>query len=475
VTVTDINVAGRRVVVVGAGRSGRAAAELLVARGADVTLTEASTTPTDEAVRLTAAGVRLVLGPHRPELLSSAELIVLSPGVHPDQEAVAAARRAGVPVIGEVELASRWLAGRLVAITGTKGKSTTTSLAARMLEEGGRLVTAGGNLGTALSEQVAATRADAIHVVEVSSFQLETTQTFHPWIAVLLNLSPDHLDRHGSFEQYASAKARIFENQTREDWAVINADDPTALELARGRQARRFDFALDARLDEGVVLDGANIVERRAGRTTPLVPLTSVRLPGRHLLADVLAATAVGAIAGVPADAIRRAVERFEGLEHALERVGEIDHVTFVNDSKATNIVAARRAIESFDQDVVIILGGRFKGGRFADLEDAVRTRVTAIVTIGEASGLIESALKNAAPVYHAASMSEAVRRAFAMAPPGGAVLLAPACASFDMFEDYAARGRAFKGEVRRLMDEMTRGGRPRAEGRAPSAGSVEQ
>lgn len=442
----SFDVRHKDVVVAGAGRSGLAAAELLADRGARVTLSDPAA-PAD-AGRLTALGITVDVGPHRPDLFAAADLVVLSPGVPPDQPAIAAARAAGVPVMGEIELASRWLTGRVIAITGTKGKSTTTTLAARMLEEAGLPVTAGGNLGTALSAQVARTSPRALHVVEVSSFQLEGTDTFHPWIAVLLNLSPDHLDRHASFEAYAGAKARVFANQTPEDWAVVNADDAGAMDLARGARARRFDFALDAPLSDGVTIEGHDIVRRDRGAAAPLVPLSSVRLPGRHLLGDVLAAAAVGCLAGVPPAAMQRAVEGFSGLEHALERVAEIDGVTFVNDSKATNIAAARRSLESFDRDVVAIMGGRFKGGRFEDLRDAAAGRVRAIVAIGESAPLIESALGDVVPVEHAASMEDAVRMARAMAGPGSTVLLAPACSSFDMFDDYADRGRQFKKAV---------------------------
>ena len=445
----SFRVEGTRTVVVGAGRSGRAAAELLASRGARVTLTDLA--PIEGADRLHALGIVTDAGPHRPEVLVAADLVVLSPGVSPIQDVVEAARRAGVPVIGEVELAFRWLAGRVIAITGTKGKSTTTTLAAQMLRDAGFDAVAGGNLGMALSAQVAGSTPTSLHVVEVSSFQLETTDTFHPWIAVLLNLSPDHLDRHASFEAYGTAKARIFANQTPADWAVINADDPGALALARQGRARRFDFALDAGIDTGVTVQGDAIVRRTDMTTVPLVPLASVRLPGRHLLADVLAAVAVGALAGVPAPVMRAAVERFGGLEHALERVAEIGGVAFVNDSKATNIASARRALESFDRGVVAIMGGRFKGGRFEDLREAVAAHVTGIVAIGEAAPLIHTALGAVVPVHDASSMREAVTRAAALAAPGGVVLLAPACSSFDMFTDYADRGRAFKDAVERV------------------------
>ena len=454
----NFSVANKLVTVVGAGRSGVAAAKLLVSKGARVTVAD-SGAAIDHADELSRLGVTLELGPHQPTQFRNAALLVLSPGVPPHQAAIDDARIAGVPVIGEVELASRWLSGRVIAITGTKGKSTTTTLTSHMLAEGGLSVTAGGNLGRALSHDVAESRPESLHVVEVSSFQLEGTETFHPWIAVLLNLSADHLDRHASFEEYGAAKARIFANQTPADWAVVNADDPGVLSLARNARARRFDFALDRELRDGVTVEGSQIVRRDAGVATPLLPLASVKLHGRHLLSDVLAATAVSCLAGVAPPAMQRAVERFGGLEHALEDVAEIGGVRFVNDSKATNIAAAKRALESFegDRSLVVIMGGRFKGGSFEDLRDAVAAHVRAIIAIGEAQPLIEQALSDLVQVVRAASMNDAVTRANTEAAPHGVVLLAPACASFDMFRDYAARGQAFKDAVRQLSEPGTK------------------
>jgi UDP-N-acetylmuramoylalanine--D-glutamate ligase len=439
----------QNVTVVGAARSGIAAALLLAERGARVTLTDAGLQlEPGEASRLREAQVALELGGHHRDTFTSADLLVLSPGVPLDQQLVAAARGAGVPIIGEIELASRWLSGRLVAITGTKGKSTTTTLTGRMFTAGGLKAIVGGNIGTPLSSQVAASTPDTFHIVEVSSFQLEATERFHPWVAVLLNLSSDHLDRHGSMAAYAAAKARIFANQTPEDWAVINADDPGTLELARAGRARTVSFSADR----------------------PLVPLSSIRLIGRHLIADVMAAATVAQIAGVPKDALVRAVESFTGLEHALEPVAVVNGVRFVNDSKATNVEAAQRAIESFEGGLVVIMGGRFKSGDFSLLRAPLRARLARVVAIGEASALIERAFDGVVPVESSATMSAAVRRAYelARAEPAGpgqsrpsagpdasaVVLLAPACASFDMFRDYAERGEIFKSEVRRLVEE---------------------
>jgi len=441
------SVSGQHVTVVGAARSGIAAALLLAQRGARVTLTDAgSDIDQSAAAQLRDGGVSLELGQHRIETFTSAGLLVLSPGVPLDQPSVVAARQAGVPVIGEIELASRWLRGRIVAITGTKGKSTTTTLTGRMFTAGGLNAIVGGNIGTPLSSQVTASTPDTFHIVEVSSFQLETTETFHPWIAVLLNLSSDHLDRHGSMEIYGAAKAKIFANQTPNDWAVINADDPQTLALARAARARKVYFS----------------------GNTPLVPLSSIRLIGRHLVDDVMAAAAVAQIAGVPQEAIVSAVESFTGLEHALELVAVVNGVRFVNDSKATNVEAALRAIESFDRGLVVIMGGRFKSGDLSLLREALRSRQAQVVAIGEAAPLIARALQGAVPVETSQTLELAVRRGYELAtaleresaPVGGSsqadkvVLLAPACASFDMFRDYAERGQVFKKEVRKVAEE---------------------
>jgi UDP-N-acetylmuramoylalanine--D-glutamate ligase len=451
----SFSVQGKRVTVVGAARSGIAAAELLARRGATVTLSDMRS-DLEDASRLRDAGVELERGGHVAATLLQSDLIVTSPGVPYRHPLIEAARQAGVPVIGELELASRWLRGRIVAITGTKGKSTTTTLTGRMLEAGGHRVLVGGNIGHALSAQVDESTEDTIHVIEASSFQLEASDTFHPWIAVLLNFSPDHLDRHATVDEYRAAKTRIFSQQTDSDWAVLNVDDPAVLPMAVSARSRRLTFSMHENLTDGIVLEG-NVIVRRAGlEREPLVPLSSIRLIGAHLVADVLAACAVAWLAGVGAAAMTRAVEGFTGLEHALEPVAEIGGVYFVNDSKATNIEAARRAIESFGSGVVVILGGRFKGGDFHDLIGPLASRHATVIAIGEARPAIAEALGASVPVHGAADMSSAVRTAFASASPGGTVVLAPACASFDMFRDYAQRGLAFKQEVRRLQEEWS-------------------
>ena len=448
---SEFDVRGKRVTVAGAARSGIAASRLLASRGAKVTLSD--TRPqVSEAEPLRQLGVELELGGHRTETFTNADLIVMSPGVPPEQPIIASARQGGVPVIGELELASRWLQGRVVAITGTKGKSTTTELTGRILEAAGFKVSIGGNIGSPLSAQVGDSTPQTVHVVEASSFQLEQIDTFHPWIAVLLNFSPDHLDRHPTVEAYAAAKARVFDNQDAGDWQVINADDPEVLRLSRRGKARTRFFAMQSELASGTAIEDGWIVDRTMTQTTRLVPLDAIHLLGPHLVNDVMAAATVGAIAGAAPAAMTAAVESFQGLEHAMELVAEIGGVRFVNDSKATNVDAALHSIESFASGLVPIIGGRFKGGDLRLLREPLKKRARAVIAIGEAAPLVRDALAGAVDVREAASFEDAVKNAFALAQPNGVVLLAPACASFDMFRDYAERGRRFKEEVKKLV-----------------------
>ena len=448
-------------VVVGAARSGIAAAELLAKRGAIVTLTESRST-FDSMARLENAGVQIERGGHQRDTLAAAELVVVSPGVPIEQPIFEAPRARGVEIIGELELASRWIRGPLLAITGTKGKSTTTTLLGRMLTAAGRTVLVGGNIGVPLSAQVEASTDDTFHVVETSSFQLETTTTFHPWIAVWLNFADDHLDRHPTVEAYAAAKARIFANQTADDWAVVNADDPAVMARSAGIAARRVAFSPSGSVTEGFVLDAGWIAKRTAAGTEHLVPASAVELTGTHMLHNVLAAVAVTSIAGAPPAAMTNALAGFHGLEHVMEPAGRVGGVRFVNDSKATNVEAARRSIEAFDRGVVAIVGGRFKGGDLRELRTPMARRGRAVVAIGDAAPLVREALAGVVPVIDASSMTEAVEQGYAAAAPDGVVVLAPACASFDWFRDYADRGRAFKEAVRALEQ---RGGTARDEG----------
>ena len=455
----EFSVSGRHVVVVGAARSGIAAAELLVRRGARVTLTESRAT-FEAAARLREHGVQLELGGHTPETLAGADLLVVSPGVPLDQAAFDVARERGVEIIGELELAWRWVKGPVIAITGTKGKSTTTTLIGRMLQADGRAVLVGGNIGVPLSAQVEQSTPDTTHVIEASSFQLETTTTFRPSIALWLNFADDHLDRHPTVEAYAAAKARVFANQRAEDWAVLNVDDATVMRHGTTTAARKAYFSAAHRLDDGFTVDGEWIVRRTATSDVAqpasvaserLIPIGAVELTGRHMLGNVVAAAAVASIAGVSARAMVDALRGFRGLEHVMEPAGEIGGVRFVNDSKATNVEAARRSIESFDRGVVAVIGGKFKGGNLRELAEPMAARGRAVVAIGEAAPLVREALSGVVPVVEASSMRDAVERGYEAAKPDGVVLLAPACASFDWFRDYAERGQVFKAEVERL------------------------
>jgi UDP-N-acetylmuramoylalanine--D-glutamate ligase len=451
---------GKVVLVVGLARSGTSAAAFLARRGTPVVATDRKPAAELQAEVniLEPLGVRLELGGHRPESFLGAAEVVVSPGVPSDLPELRAARAAGVPVIAEVELAFRHLRGRLAAVTGTKGKSTTTAALGAMLREDGGDVRVGGNIGEALVGLVEGSTPETRFAVEVSSFQLEGIRRFRPDVAVFLNLAEDHLDRHASFAEYAAAKARIFENQEEGDRAVVNADDPRVLALGRRARARALPFhpasPPEGRGDAAFFADGEARL-RRDGETEALFALSAVSLPGAHLKGDLLAAAAAARALGAEPAAIARAVAGFRGAEHVLEHVATLDGVRYFNDSKATNVLAASRSLESFEAGLLVILGGRYKGGDFAELAPALRARGRAVLAIGEARERITAALGEVLPVVPCASLGEAVRTARGRAQPGDVVLLAPACSSFDMFADYAARGRAFKDEVR----ELARGG----------------
>jgi len=445
-------------VVIGLARSGIAAAEFLARQGARVVATDMKSEGElpGEALALRERGVRLELGAHRRETLTGASMVVVSPGVPWDLPELAAARVAGVPVIAEVELAFRHLEGRVAAITGTKGKTTTTAALGAMLREAGFDARVGGNIGAPLVGLVEGSTNATTFAVEVSSFQLEGTVRFRPHVAVWLNLSPDHLDRHPSLEAYVAAKARLFANQEPEDWAVVNADDPVVLEQARRARSRKLPFRVTGEplpSGDGAFFEAGLARFRLDGSRETLFRRDEVVLPGAHLAGDLLVAAAAARLLGAPADAISRAVRAFRGVEHVLEPVATIGGVAYYNDSKATNVEAARRSLESFAQPVLAILGGRYKGGDFGELAPALRTHGRRVLAIGEARERIRAALEGVVSVDPCASLREAVDRAHAVALPGDVVLLAPACSSFDMFVDYADRGRAFKAEVMRLVE----------------------
>ena len=453
-----MELAGQRVVVVGLARSGIAAARFLASRGARVSATDrkgAAELP-PEVLRLEERGVVLELGGHQRETFTSADLVVVSPGVPWELPELLAARSAGVPVLAELELGFLQMRGPVAAVTGTKGKSTTTAALGAMLGRAGGDVRVGGNIGEAVTGLLEGAGAQTTFVLEVSSFQLEGTQGFRPKVAVFLNLSADHLDRHPSFQDYARAKSRVFQNQTPDDWAVVNADDPEVMARAAKGLARRVPFSARPGKDDGAFFDDqGTAVLRLEGRSETLFERKAVQLPGDHLALDLLAAATAARLLGAPPEAIAAAVGSFSGVEHVLERVAAIDGVTFFNDSKATNVDAVQKSLEAFSGPLLPILGGRYKGGDFALLRDVLERRGKLVFAIGEARQRISETLSASLPVVSCASLGEAVELAFAQAEAGDTVVLAPGCSSFDMFRDYAHRGRAFKEEVAALAARL--------------------
>lgn len=469
---------GRQVVVMGLARSGRAATRLLLRRGARVIATDLRQAgELDEEVEaLRRAGAILELGGHNHADFAEADLVVVSPGVPFERPELETARRAGVPVIAELELGARFVKGPLAAVTGTKGKSTTTAALGAMLVEAGRDVRVGGNIGQPLTGLVEETTERTSFVVETSSFQLEATVDFHPHVAVFLNLSEDHLDRHADFDAYAAAKARVFDNQGSQDWAVINGDDPRVLALARGARARTLRFhpgsGATPPTGDAAFLQAGQARLRRGGHVETLFPTERVQLPGAHLRGDLLAAATAARLMDVPCAAVARAVTRFSGAEHVLEWVALVDGVTYYNDSKASNVDAACKSLEAFDRGshtqpdadarIHVIVGGHYKGGDFTKLRKAAQGRARQVLAIGEAQQRLVRAFAGGVPVVPCDSLPGAVRRASADARVGDVVLLAPACASFDMFTDYAERGRVFKAEVARLTGALATDGHGR-------------
>jgi UDP-N-acetylmuramoylalanine--D-glutamate ligase len=447
--------AAQPVTVVGLARSGVAACRLLRRLGARVTGTDAR--PGDlvgpEARALGREGVQLVLGGHPPDAFATAHLIVVSPGVPADHPALADSRARGVPILGELELAYRTMTAEFVALTGTNGKTTTTALTGALLAEAGRPVLVGGNIGRPLTAEALSFPAEGWVVAEVSSFQLETVEAFRPRVAAILNVTPDHLDRHGSLAAYAAAKARIFRAQEPRDWAVLNADDPGAAALAPEVRSRLLWFSRQRAVPRGTYVRDGWVTLRLDGVDHPVGPVDEISLRGLHNLENVLAATACAGVLGVPPARLRAAIRAFRAVAHRLQWVRDRGGVLFFNDSKGTNVDATLKALGAFAEPIVLIAGGRDKGQRFDALAAAARGRVKAAVLIGEGRATLGPVLRPVTHVEDAESMGEAVRRAAALAAPGDVVLLSPACASFDMFRDYEHRGEVFVEEVRALPE----------------------
>jgi UDP-N-acetylmuramoylalanine--D-glutamate ligase len=444
----------KRVLVVGLGKSGVASALFLKAHGARVTVsdTKSGDELRNEIPVLLDHGITVETGGHGDRTFRGQDLIVVSPGVPVDAPPLAQARALGETVIGEIELAAQFLPGPIVAITGSNGKTTTTTLAGEIMTAAGVPALVGGNIGTpAILLAERATRETVI-VLEISSFQLETIQTFRPKVAVVLNVTPDHLDRHRTFEAYVDAKARIFENQQASDFAVLNADDPTCVAMAARTKAQVFWFSRQKEVQQGSWVRDGNVLFRDSSGQREILQVSEIPLKGAHNLENVLAAVCAGALMGCAPGKIRQAVRDFKAVEHRLEFVATVRGVDYYNDSKATNVDATIKALESFPANIHLILGGKDKGSDYSVLNDLLRQRVKRVYTIGAAAAKIEGQIVfPKSEIVHAETLENAVRKAHAVAVSGDVVLLAPACASFDQFKNYEHRGQVFKEIVRGL------------------------
>ena len=489
---TLLDFENKKILVVGLAKTGLAVARFLKDRGAQVTATDLKerdelNSYVHEALNM---GISLELGTHKIDSFTDSDLIVVSPGVPHRITPLEAARGAGVTVTGEVELAYRYIKEPIVAITGTNGKTTTTSLIGDMLKASGRKVFVGGNIGAPLIDYLnSGTHADVI-VAEISSFQLDTIESFRPKVGVILNITEDHLDRYNDFRHYVRSKGRLFQNQERTDVAILNRRDPAVCELESGISGRRLYFNINSdTLDclvavtptlpghrplwaggqpltlggggqgrgerlHGVVIHGKEMVCSLPGKPPVILSLAKFRLKGEHNLENAAAASLAALVAGADRAGIQMALDTYKGLYHRLEYVRSVNGVQYYNDSKATNVDAVKRSLESFDSPVILIMGGRDKGGSYTFLKELIKKRVKRLIAIGEAREKILNALGGLTHGEGTRTLADAVRLAHSTAAPGDVVLLSPGCSSFDMFTDYAERGEAFCSTVRGLKIE---------------------
>jgi len=448
----------KRVLVVGLGKSGMAAALFLRDKGARVTVSDARSAVAlaEEIPTLLDAGIMVEAGGHGLLTVRRQDLIVVSPGVPfdtPELKQVRAYGKDGPPIIGELELASRFLQGKVLAITGSNGKTTTTSLLGKIFADAGGPTLVGGNIGTPVIDLIAPSTLETVSVLEVSSFQLETVEEFHPQIAVVLNITPDHLDRHGTFENYAAMKARITARQGAEDFLVLNGEEKPTQMLAAKTKAQVFWFSGRRPIKQGAFVHGESVlfITREGAKAEPVMPVAEIPLKGAHNVDNVLAAVCAARLGGIAAESIRASVKSFKAVEHRLEFVATVRGVEFYNDSKATNVDATKKALEAFKGGVHLILGGKDKNSDYMELSDLLRARCKVVYTIGSAAEKIERHLAGVVKIVSAGTLDSAVRKAAEDAVAGDVVLLAPACSSFDQFENYEQRGRIFKGIVNGL------------------------
>ncbi len=456
-----MEIKGRKTLVLGAGKSGIASAEFLARRGATVALHDKKPVEnwSDEARSLKEKfGVGLIDGNLPSWLLDQIDLVVISPGVPTNTIPARYVERKDGEVIGEVELAYRFLKGRIVGITGSNGKTTTTTLIGEILKNAEIETQVGGNIGTALITLTENSTEDSWTVIELSSFQLETIKAFRPNVGICLNVTPNHMDRYDLFSDYAAAKHRLFMNQTAEDVAILNADDEITASWAKGLKANVVLFSVKKELDKGLFLRGKDLVCRANGNEKILMTRDDIFLRGLHNVENILASLAAGLACGASPDSMKETICNFKGVEHRIEFVSEIDGVKFYNDSKATSVDATLKALEAMSESggkTILILGGRGKNAPYAPLVPLIEKSVRALVLVGEDADNIESQLKNTAEIIRADSMADAVRKSFEAAEKDDSVLLAPACASFDMFNSFEERGRDFKSKVQSLKPKV--------------------
>jgi len=444
-----LDIGEKKFLVVGAARSGLAVAGFLLRKGASVTLTDnRSLASFDGALEeLRQAGLQISLGSY-PEVREDAfDFVVVSPGVPPSVPPIAEARRRGIPVLGELELAYRFCSTPIVAITGTNGKTTTTTLLGEIFQAARRRTMVGGNIGLPLVDAVESYGPEDMIVAEVSSFQLETADHFRPRVAVILNITPDHLDRHGTMDDYTAAKARIFARQGAEDFTVLNYDDPGTRALAKATGGQVIFFSRQHNLEAGVLVRDGMITVRQKGADTDIMPACEVAIPGLHNLENALAAVAAAHALGVAPEVLARTLRSFAGVAHRLETVAEKNGVLYVNDSKGTNPDASIKALESYDRPIVLLAGGRNKGSDFTEFSRLIKQKVRVLVVLGECAEEVEQAARFAGctDILRASGFREAVLMAHSAAQPGDVVLLSPACASWDMFNNYEERGDLFR------------------------------
>ncbi len=445
-----------KISIIGAARSGVAAAKLLKSQGVQVFVSDKE--PADKlkshVSALTSVGVPFECGGHS-ERIYDCSLMVISPGVPSDAPVVLQAQRRGIKVVSELELASWFCPGPILAVTGSNGKTTTTTLLGRIFEHAKKKSVVAGNIGTAFSDVVLELDQTTVAILEVSSFQLDYIESFHPKVAVMLNITPDHLDRYGkSFESYIASKRRVFENQTMSDYLIYNFDDPVTCIEVRKHAAQRVDvlpFSVKKRLDSGACVEEERVIIKLHGKTIDLMGTKEIAIRGMHNLYNSMAASLAAMIMDIPVESLQGTLKTFQGVEHRLEFVAEVNGVKYVNDSKATNVDSVWYALESFEEPIIVLMGGRDKGNDYSRLYDLVRKHVKAVVAIGESAEKVVRAFRDLTLVEKAASMEEAVQKASKLASRGDVVLLSPACSSFDWFDNFEHRGRVFKETVRRL------------------------